>query len=741
MKQKTHILSIILATSVFFASACPSQARYFDSNDIFTDAELFDSNALSRTAIQQFLESKNSVLKSVTANVNGTIKLVSEMIYEIGKTYGVSQKFLLAKLQHEQGLIEKTTATQNALDWATGYSCFGGRCNEKYKGIYAQLDAAADTQGIYARKSASSGYFGYEVGKTTKTSDGYSVTPANQATTNLYIYTPYHGSLSGIGGNFFFSRVWNKYFTERVYPDGTLLYNSETGEYWKIEKNKKRKFSSESVYLADYKKEDAVLTTSASLSYYVASDVINYPNNTIISSSDDATLYLASEGLKHRIVGESALASLGMRLANTSPVSPVLVSKNVLDSMEEGEPITEQSIYPKGELLKDEKNSVYYVKHGVKRLLLDEAVWQENFGKKEPTLVSSAVLASYKNGDPIALYDGSFVKSRDGKYYIVSNNKKKRITSESVAVAMFGQQAVLNAPVASDALLALSQDGDPIDYIDDTVQDPANYVSYAERMASQIASQPTQNQYLGSIRSIESDKSFLVGAKSTIKVIAENRGSALWQAGKVYIKMIDEDSSSSSFLAQGRVALTTDVSKGQQAVFEIPISAPLEAKKVNQWFILEYQDLSGAFYEMPGGLLSKEISSISGTTAEITSHNIPVAVKNTFKPINITVKIKNTSKDKTWTSRRAAFILRAQDGEKSPFYDSNDWIDKEIVGVPLNKSKILPGETAIVRFTIAPRKVKAGIHRLNFSMVLKDTGETVYLNGSEEFELLMRVDN
>jgi len=166
-----RFIATILILAFLMAPLEEVQARYFDANDIFTDKELFDSNSLSRTAIQQFLEAKNSVLKSVTALVNGVPKLVSEMIYEIGKQYGVSQKFLLAKLQHEQGLIEKETASQNAIDWATGYSCYNKRCNEKYRGFYNQIQATAETQEIYRQKA---GQFSFKINQTTKTYDGYS---------------------------------------------------------------------------------------------------------------------------------------------------------------------------------------------------------------------------------------------------------------------------------------------------------------------------------------------------------------------------------------------------------------------------------------------------------------------------------------------------------------------------------------------------------------------------------------
>ncbi|MBI4122522.1 MAG: hypothetical protein HY462_00825, partial [Parcubacteria group bacterium] len=312
--------TIILIIAMMVLAPVTAQARYFDANDIFTDAELFDSNALSRTAIQQFLEAKNSVLARTTDMVNGVPKLVSEMMYEIGKQYGISQKFLLAKLQQEQGLIDKSEASQNALDWATGYSCFNNRCNEKYRGIYKQLDAAADTQRIYAQRT----YFDYAVGRETKTKDGYTVKPANQATANLYIYTPYHGSLVGIGGNFFFSRVWNKYFTERIYPDGAVLYDSVAGEYWKIEKNKRRKFATQSLFLADYKPEDAITVSSQQLSYYAVSDPIIIANNAVVTAEGVGIMYLLSDGLKHRLVGDAALAALGYHLADTAPITPIM---------------------------------------------------------------------------------------------------------------------------------------------------------------------------------------------------------------------------------------------------------------------------------------------------------------------------------------------------------------------------------------------------------------------------------
>jgi len=734
MKQK--IIIIILSFSILLTPIL-AQARFYDPNDILTDAELFDSDALSRTAIQRFLESKNSVLKSVTATVNGIPKLVSEMIYEIGKSYGVSQKFLLAKLQQEQGLIEKSTASQTKLDWATGYSCFGGRCNEKYRGIYKQLDAAADTQRIYADRSASKGYFGYQIGQETKTSDGYIVKPENQATTNLYIYTPYKGGLTGIGGNFYFSRVWNEYFTERIFPDGALLKDSATGEYWKIENNKRRKFATNQIFLADYSDEQAIVVPSERLVYYDISDPIIITNNTLVKTDSSGVMYLISDGLKHRLVGETALASLGFHLADTSPISPIFIPKEELDNLEEGEPITDQSIYPKGILVKSDNASIYYVKHGIKHLLLDESVWIENFNSQEPLYVSQAVLNSYLNGDPLKLKDGALVKSTDGKIYVFSNGKKKQVMSENTVKKMYGISSVASLPLASNQVLELTDSGDPIDYIDDTIKDPLNYISYADK---QQGTTVYKNPYFALFDILDAPKSLLPLADAKITVRFRNRGEVPWLAGKTYLKIIDENFPTSSFIEENRIPLEKDVTYNMLAIFEVPIKAPKDPQKIKQWFMLEYTDENGDILEMSGGMVNQYISVTSEVSGEIIEHNIPVAIKSNSKPQNIILKIKNTSKSVVWKSNRSALKLRGGDDTDSVFYDPNDWIDKETVGVPMNDTYISPGEIGEIRFTLDPRNVKPSIYKLVFSMELKDKQEKVYINGEKEFELLIRVD-
>lgn len=725
--------------SLILAQPLAASARYFDPNDIFTDKELFDSNALSRTAIQQFLESKNSVLKNVTGLVNGVPMLVSEMIYDLGKQYGISQKFLLAKLQHEQGLIEKSTVVQNALDWATGYSCIiGKKCNEKYRGIYNQLDAAAATQKIYIEKSKNYNYFGYQLGRESTTKDGKKVKPLNQATINLYIYDPYYGGTKGFGANYWFWRVWTRYFTERTFADGALL-KDEAGTYWKVENNKLRQFANTDIYLRDYKNTDAISVSADRLAYYQIASPIEFANNTVVKAANSNLLYLLSDNAKQRIVGDQALALLGYHLADTAPVAPVVVDDAKLAIYAEGEPITEQSVYPQGLLAQDEGGQIFLIKQGRRYALLDQAVWQINFKSDPPLRLSGAQIGQYPPGDPIKLRDGAVVKSAAGAFYVIANGQKHAITKPEIASRVYGADAVNNAPVASNATLALHESADAIDYIDSSVPDPANYISYAERVG-QNNTNASSPAYLAIFDKFIAPASLAANASSTpVTVSFRNRGATTWLPGQVFFTIFDDSKDSSSFMPESRVGLTKDIPPDGTVEFSITLKAPVNPGVYRQWFALSYKNSDNILIPVPGAKVAKDITVISPISGEITKNNLPKQISKRSAPKTVAITIKNTSKTQIWTSRRMALILTDGEGKQSPFYDKYDWVDKAVVGVPVNRVKIKPGETGIINFRLDPRQTALGDHTLRFSMELRDIKESAALNKSLYWDVPIKV--
>ena len=235
--------------------------------------------------------------------------------------------------------------------------------------------------------------------------------------------------------------------------------------------------------------------------------------------------------------------------------------------------------------------------------------------------------------------------------------------------------------------------------------------------------------------------SFLAGsnATSTVNVSFRNRGNTLWEPGQVFLKIIDENSDTSSLTATNTIPLLSTVGPDQIAEFNVEITAPRQPGLLRSWFMLEYQNEQGINVERRGGMLNKEITVIAPVSAAVVKSTIPAKIKRAAKPVTVKVTLKNTSQKQIWTSRRTAFILTDDDGSVSPFYDKYDWVTKDVVGVPVNRSKIKPGQTGIVYFRLDPRKAPLGTQTLRFTMELRDIKEPVYLNNQSSWEQVITV--
>lgn len=151
---------------------------------LISDQAFVDVNSMTKDQIQSFLSSKNSVL---SRPVDG--KYPADMIYEAAQKYGISPKVLLARLQTEQGLVTKKSATQKELDWALGCGAYdGGNWNQNYKGLEKQIEGSAQT----LRKHYNIGLTKIsEDGTVKKEIDGETITIKNAASYSQYMYTPH----------------------------------------------------------------------------------------------------------------------------------------------------------------------------------------------------------------------------------------------------------------------------------------------------------------------------------------------------------------------------------------------------------------------------------------------------------------------------------------------------------------------------------------------------------------------
>ena len=728
--QQNHHFKLrmaILALFIFLPNI--SQGRVFDPNNIITDEELINKDSLSKAAIQKFLEREDSVLARYSQIIDSEILKASEIIWEIGQKHQINPKFLLATLEKEQGLISKNQATEKALDWATGYGCYNGSCKEKYRGFYNQVEASAETQRIYWDKA---GQFSFSVGQTTKTFDNYAVTPANKATANLYIYTPYVGNAPELGisnrygANKLFWRIWHRYFSNQKFLDGQVI--TFNGEYWLIKNNQKMKFISQGLYLQDYSASDAINVSAKDLASYPDGSTINFADNTLVKTAESGQIYLLTESQKRPILDNEALTLLSDFQIALTPEQITTVEESQLNGYSLGASISGSSVYPQGKLFQDETGKIWQIKDGLKHEV-DNLVWQKNFESKNSEPTTTAELEKYPTGGPVLLADGTFVKNND-KYYLISNGERMKVSDEGIFDRTFGLTKKNNTLQISTALLEIHPAGEMIDYIDETIQDSAMIDNPAA----------TSENYQAVFNSMTPDGLVMVNGQSAqITLSFKNTGSQIWQKGDVWLKVTDKDQQTSAFKTEDKINFNeTSIGSSQIASFTFNLTAPTsQSGLLNQKFAL-YYNKNGTPTEITS--ITKFIIVKAGLSAQIISHNIPVAVKNTWKPIQIKMKIRNDSTDTTWLSRKTALAIYNDDGSTSYFYDKNDWVRKDVAAVPVGKTYIKPGEIGEFNFTLDPRKLKKGNYIIKLQLKLLDKDKTVFLDGQEQLKLQIRVD-
>lgn len=227
MKFKFYLFTFILAFIAVFIAFNNVQAEDypFDPNYIISDAQMFDYNSMTLGEIQHFLQNKGSSLAwLITEDHEGNKKTAAEIIYLAANEYKVNPKLLLAFLQKEQSLITLENPKESRLDWAMGYGACDG-CSgddprvQKYKGFGKQVDNAAGAMRFYSEHANEYGFI-RSAGES-KEINGQILVFKNQATANLYTYTPH------LWGNELFSFLFNKYFESPLLED--LNENQDSG--------------------------------------------------------------------------------------------------------------------------------------------------------------------------------------------------------------------------------------------------------------------------------------------------------------------------------------------------------------------------------------------------------------------------------------------------------------------------------------------------------------------------------
>jgi len=240
LKKITAVLLAVVVTAAGLtglsvtSGAEPARAlsgAEFDPGNIISDAVFFNGTAMDEGQIQSWLDSRIGACRNGNclnvkrldtasrpadamcgAYAGAAGERVSRILAKVSRACGINPQVLLVTLQKEQSLVSGDIAkgpSDARLDRAMGYACpdnVGCVCDPSYAGVYNQLYRAAWQFKRYANPAGTSNFFTWFRPGTTAAVQynpnaacgTKQVTIRNQATANLYYYTPYTPNASAL---------------------------------------------------------------------------------------------------------------------------------------------------------------------------------------------------------------------------------------------------------------------------------------------------------------------------------------------------------------------------------------------------------------------------------------------------------------------------------------------------------------------------------------------------------------
>ncbi|TFC05468.1 hypothetical protein E3O42_02550 [Cryobacterium adonitolivorans] len=198
-------------------SAEAANGSDFNAGNIISDAEFYNSGAMSANEIQAFLNAKVPNCRSgyvclkdysqatasqgaksegCAAYQGSASESAATIVYKVGIACGINPQALLVLLEKEQALIRDAWPTARQYRSATGYGCPDtADCDANFYGFFNQVYNAAYQ---FKKYQANPGSRGYVAGRWNTIQwnpnagcGSSNVYIENQATAGLYVYTPY----------------------------------------------------------------------------------------------------------------------------------------------------------------------------------------------------------------------------------------------------------------------------------------------------------------------------------------------------------------------------------------------------------------------------------------------------------------------------------------------------------------------------------------------------------------------
>lgn len=451
MKRFQRLIAVLGLVLTLVPSWVFAGTPSFDPGLILYDGELKNYTAMTSGEIQSFLNDRGGILNEMRfTDRDGKTRTTAEIIARAATAAKINPQVLLVLLQKEQSLVEATSPTLHAIDWAFGYGvCDSCSKNDpalrKYRGFTSQIYGAAHRLREYIDHPERFSWI--KRGKPVAIS-GATIIPYTNATRALYLYTPH---LSGARS---FWNIWTRYFG-KPYPDGTVLRDARSADTWRIEGGLRRKFANESVAASMIDERFMVTVPGSVLANYPQGAPIRFSNYSLVRTPSGA-VYLLVDGKKRVIVSLTVFRTLGF-----NPEELIHVKDKDIKDYPSGPAITISSDAPYGIVYEEEETGDrFLVNAGVRHPVTSIAILNAVVPNATVVQTTATELKRYTLGSPLYFPDGTLLTNADGILAVISGGKRQEFASLETAIAL--GYAPSQAVFVNNAMWDLHTQGDLI---------------------------------------------------------------------------------------------------------------------------------------------------------------------------------------------------------------------------------------------------------------------------------------
>lgn len=448
------IVAILLTPFSSIASAL--SGSQFSAGNIISDSIFFNSGALTSAQIQSFLNSKVPVCNpgytclkdyrqdtpyraaepGLCSAYGGGNKSSTEIIYDVAQVCGINPEVLLVLLQKEQSLVTDTWPESIQYRSATGFGCPDtAACDSEYYGFFNQVYNAARIYRKYARDAAN---YNYRAGRNNNilynpnaACGSSTVYIVNQATANLYNYTPYQpnaaalNNLYGTGdgcsayGNRNFWRLFNDWFGSS--QASFLVRTPSNPTYYLLTNGVKYAIpSGDILYAYGLERQQLDVVSDAYLNTVPNGGMLG----TLFTVPDDQTVFLADGGKKYGIASGDYCVRWGLSCGDSS--AQKVIGHEIFDRMGQGG-VLQAVMQNRGDFFLMEGGVKKYfpsagaiVEHGYTQAGATPIInWTNAIRNYGPSLPESNTFLKFASSSAIYLYtNGSFFSIPDYETFL-----------------------------------------------------------------------------------------------------------------------------------------------------------------------------------------------------------------------------------------------------------------------------------------------------------------------------------